>query len=67
LKEGRTFTDLSVSEWRSHSELFDADVRDAITPQASVDKKRTPQSTNPEAVTAALADATKWIADPKQR
>jgi argininosuccinate lyase len=67
LKEGRTFTDLSVSEWRSHSELFDADVRDAITPQASVEKKRTPQSTNPEAVTAALADATKWIADTKQR
>jgi len=67
LKEGRTFSDLSVGEWRSHSELFDADVREAITPQASVAKKRTPQSTKPEAVTAALADASNWIADTKQR
>jgi argininosuccinate lyase len=67
LKEGRSFSDLSDGEWRSHSELFDAGVRDAITPQASVEKKRTPQSTNPEAVTAALADATKWISDTTER
>jgi argininosuccinate lyase len=67
LKEGRTFGDLSVSEWRSHSELFDADVRDAITPQASVAKKRTPQSTKPEAVAAALGDAMNWIAESKKQ
>jgi argininosuccinate lyase len=65
LKEGRTFSDLSTSEWRTHSELFDEDVRDAITPQASVARKRTPQSTGPEAVAAALADARTWIADSK--
>ena len=61
LKEGRAFSDLSTNEWRTHSELFDDDVRDAITPQASVAKKQTPQSTNPEAVAAALADARIWM------
>ena len=63
LKEGRTFAELSLDEWRRHSPLFDHDVRDAITPRASVSKKQTPQSTNPQAVDAALADARKWIAD----
>ena len=63
LKEGRTFDQLSLEEWRSHSTLFDDDIRDAITPYASIAKKQTPQSTNPEAVAAALADARKWIAD----
>ncbi len=67
LKEGRAFSDLSTNEWRTHSELFDDDVRDAITPQASVAKKQTPQSTNPEAVAAALADARTWIAESKNR
>ncbi len=62
LKEGRGFDQLSVDEWRTHSTLFDEDVRSAITPQASVAKKQTPQSTNPEAVAAALADARDWIA-----
>jgi argininosuccinate lyase len=62
LKEGRGFDQLSVEEWRTHSTLFDEDVRSAITPQASVAKKQTPQSTNPEAVAAALADTRDWIA-----
>jgi argininosuccinate lyase len=62
LHEGRSFDQLSLKEWREHSMLFEEDVRDAITAQASIAKKRTPQSTNPEAVTAALADAEDWIA-----
>src|SRR4051812_27158384 len=62
LAEGRTFDELSIAEWRTHSTLFDDDVRAAITPQASVAKKQTPQSTRPEAVAAALADAKAWIA-----
>jgi argininosuccinate lyase len=61
LKDGRSFEQLSLDEWRTHSTLFDADIRDAITPRASVAAKRTPQSTNPEAVAAALADAKDWI------
>jgi argininosuccinate lyase len=62
LAEGRTFEQLTLEEWRAHSRLFDDDVRGAITPEASIAKKQTPQSTSPEAVTAALADAKAWIA-----
>ncbi|HEX6463701.1 MAG TPA: argininosuccinate lyase [Vicinamibacterales bacterium] len=59
--EGRTFDQLSLNEWREHSPLFDADVHTAITPLASVDKKRTPQSTAPHAVAAALANTRLWL------
>jgi argininosuccinate lyase len=59
--EGRTFDDLSPAEWREHSPLFDAGVRAAITPRASVEKKQTPQSTNPKAVAAALAETRAWL------
>ena len=59
--EGRTFDQLSLQEWREHSPLFDEDVRTAVTPRASVEKKRTPQSTAPEAVAAALAGTREWL------
>jgi argininosuccinate lyase len=59
--EKRTFDQLSLDEWRAQSPLFDADVRAAITPLASVQKKRTPQSTAPAAVAAALADTREWV------
>jgi argininosuccinate lyase len=62
IKEGRGFEQLTIEEWREHSPLFDSDVRTAITPQTSVAKKQTPQSTNPEAVAAALAETRIWIA-----
>jgi argininosuccinate lyase len=60
--EKRSFDELSLAEWREHSELFGADVRDAVTPFASVSRKRTPQSTAPEAVAAALEDTRRWAA-----
>jgi argininosuccinate lyase len=60
--EGRSFDDLSEQEWTSHSGLFAADVREWVTPGASVGRKRTPQSTRPDAVTAALAEARRWFA-----
>src|SRR3954471_9291936 len=63
LDEKRSFDDLSLAEWRQHSPLFDEDVRRAVTPLASVEKKRTPQSTHPEAVAAALADTRRWAAE----
>jgi argininosuccinate lyase len=59
--EARTFDQLSLKEWREHSPLFDEDVRTAITPLASVEKKRTPQSTAPDAVAAALAGTREWL------
>jgi argininosuccinate lyase len=61
LQEQRSFDQLSITEWREHSSLFDEDVRAAITPLASIRKKRTPQSTSPEAVAAALAETKEWL------
>src|SRR4029077_1570360 len=52
--QGREFNQLSMDEWRDASHHFEADVVARITPQASVAAKRTPQSTAPAAVHAAL-------------
>jgi argininosuccinate lyase len=57
----REFASLSLAEWRAASELFEADVVDRVTPQASVAAKRTPQSTSPTAVHAALAETERWL------
>jgi argininosuccinate lyase len=61
LAEGRAFDELSLAEWREHSPLFVEDVRTAITPLASVEKKQTPQSTGPTAVAAALSETREWL------
>jgi argininosuccinate lyase len=60
--ERRGFEALTLDEWRAHSPLFDADVKDFITPEASVARKRTPQSTHPDSVAAALAQLRSWLA-----
>lgn len=60
--EGREFTSLTQAEWRAASDRFGADVAQCVTPQASVGAKRTPQSTAPSAVAAALADVRQWLA-----
>lgn len=59
--EGRDFGSLSLSEWASVSPLFQPDVVRSITPDAAVAARRTPQSTNPAAVAAALADTRRWL------
>ena len=61
LGEGRSFEDMSPTEWKSHSALFDADVVEWVTPAASVGRKRTPQSTYPDAVKAAVQEAQSWL------
>jgi argininosuccinate lyase len=61
LEERRSFEALTLDEWRSHSPLFDDDVRTAITPAASVARKRTPQSTRPDAVDRSLAELRAWL------
>jgi argininosuccinate lyase len=58
---GRDFSALSASEWASFSPLFQPDVVEAITPASAVAARRTPQSTNPGAVAAALAEALEWV------
>jgi argininosuccinate lyase len=61
INEHRSFDSLSLNEWRTHSPLFDADVQSAVTAAASVARKRTPQSTNPDAVATALGEVREWI------
>jgi argininosuccinate lyase len=61
LSEGRDFSALSMAEWREASEMFGDDAPRAATALASVQARRTPQSTNPEAVRAALEDCRSWV------
>jgi argininosuccinate lyase len=61
LAEGRDFSDLTMEEWRSASEMFGEDAPRAATALASVQARRTPQSTNPDAVRAALRECRGWI------
>jgi argininosuccinate lyase len=60
--EGRDFSDLTMAEWREASEMFGDDAPMAATALASVKARRTPQSTNPDAVAAALAECRAWTA-----
>ena len=62
LAEGRDFSTLSLDEWREASDLFGDDVPRAATALASVQARRTPQSTNPGAVRAALDECRTWLA-----
>jgi argininosuccinate lyase len=63
LAEGRDFSDLTLDEWRDASEMFGEDAPQAATALASVRARRTPQSTNPDAVQAALAECRAWLAN----
>jgi argininosuccinate lyase len=59
--EQREFESLSLQEWRAASDLFEADIIERVTPRMSVGAKRTPQSTAPAAVGAALLDVEAWL------
>jgi argininosuccinate lyase len=59
--EKRSFESLTLDEWRCHSPLFDADVQAYITPEGSVGRKRTPQSTHPASVATALREVVEWV------
>jgi len=61
LEQNRDFSGLSQADWRRHSELFGDDIRRAITAESSVRARKTPQSTNPEAVRTALKEAFAWL------
>jgi argininosuccinate lyase len=62
LAEGRDFSTLTMAEWRQASEMFGDDAPAAATAMASVRARRTPQSTNPDAVETALGECRRWIA-----
>ena len=61
LAEGRDFSDLSMEEWRDASDMFGDDAPRAATALASVQARRTPQSTHPDAVREALAECLNWL------
>ena len=63
LAEGRDFSSMSLAEWRQASELLGDDAPQAATPLESVYAKRTPQSTNPDSVEAALKECREWLAN----
>jgi argininosuccinate lyase len=67
LSEGRDFGDLEMREWRDASEMFGEDAPRAATALASVQARRTPQSTNPDAVQAALNECRIWLANQPER
>ena len=61
LVEGRDFSSLTMTEWREASDMFGEDAPRAATALASVQARRTPQSTNPDAVRAALEECRAWV------
>ena len=61
LAEGRDFSALTLAEWREASDMFGDDAPRAATALASVQARRTPQSTNPDAVLAALDELRAWL------
>jgi argininosuccinate lyase len=63
LKERRDFSSLSPAEWRRFDDRFGEDIVAAVTPEASVARRETPQSTRPEAVRQALAGVRAWLAE----
>jgi argininosuccinate lyase len=63
LSEGRDFGSLTLDEWRDASAMFGDDAPGAATARASVQAKRTPQSTNPDSVREALSDCDRWASE----
>ncbi len=59
---GRDFSALSLDDWRRYHDVFDEGIFKAITPEAAVRARLTPQSTGPDAVAAAIAETKDWMA-----
>lgn len=67
LAEGREFETLTPAEWKAYHPAFGDGVMKVVTAQASVRAKKTPQSTNPDAVTAQLAEIQQWLSSRKAK
>jgi len=59
---GKDFSALSLADWQRYDARFEAGVFAALTPEAAVAARVTPQSTNPAQVAAALAELKAWLA-----
>jgi argininosuccinate lyase len=64
IAERREFGSLTQDDWRAASDQFGADILGTVTPRMSVAAKKTPQSTAPDAVAAALAEVQEWLGRP---
>ena len=60
-REGRDFSALSLADWQHYHPLFDEGIFAAVTPEAAVAARRTPQSTNPARVAATLQQMRRWL------
>ena len=60
-ESGKDYSALSLADWKKYSDLFDEKIFAAVTPEAAVAARVTPQSTNPGAVANALADMQQWL------
>jgi argininosuccinate lyase len=58
---GKDFRSLSLADWQRYHASFDETVVAAVTPEAAVAARVTPQSTNPDAVKRALAETRAWL------
>jgi argininosuccinate lyase len=58
---GRDFSSLDLQNWQRYHPLFEEGVFKAITPEAAVAARLTPQSTGPGAVQAALLETRRWV------
>ena len=67
LAEGKEFETLTPAEWQAYHPAFGTGVMQVVTAQASVRAKKTPQSTNPTAVGAQLAEIQRWLAGQKAK
>ena len=61
LAEGKEFETLTPAEWKAYHPAFGDGVMSVVTAHASVRAKKTPQSTNPDAVSAQLAEIRQWL------
>ncbi len=60
---GRDFSSLDLQNWQQYHLLFEEGVFQAITPEAAVAARLTPQSTGPGPVEAALNETRRWLTD----
>lgn len=60
-QSGRDYASMTLADWQRYSESFDDTIFAAVTPEAAVAARLTPQSTGPRAVRAALADVNTWL------
>jgi argininosuccinate lyase len=58
---GRDFSSLSLADWQRYDARFEADIFNAVTAESAVAAKKTPQSTGPSAVGAALVETRTWL------